>query len=69
MITSRPNISLAPSSFPNLEMLKIQAVPEDIRGYIDAQIKLSPRLSKHIQKKPMLQEEIHANITDMVDGM
>jgi hypothetical protein len=69
MITSRPNISLAPSSFPNLEMLKIQAVPEDIRGYIDAQIKLSPRLSKHIQKKPMLQEEIHAKITDMVDGM
>ncbi|KAJ6491214.1 hypothetical protein DFH09DRAFT_1003435, partial [Mycena vulgaris] len=69
MITSRPNISPEPSSFPNLETLDIQAAPEDIRGYINAQIKLSPRLSKHIQKKPMLQEEIHAKITDTVTGM
>ncbi|KAJ6517782.1 hypothetical protein DFH09DRAFT_1287642 [Mycena vulgaris] len=69
MITSRPNISPEPSSFPNLETLDVQAAPEDIRGYIDAQIKLSPRLSKHIQKKPMLHEEIHAKITDTVAGM
>jgi hypothetical protein len=69
MITSQPNISPEPSSFPNLETLDIQAAPEDIRGYIDAQIKSSPRLSKHIQKKPMLHEEIHAKITDTVAGM
>jgi hypothetical protein len=68
MITSRPNIYPEPS-LPNLETLDIQAAPEDIRGYINAQIKLSRRLSKHIQKQPMLQEEIHAKITDTVDGM
>ena len=69
MITSRPNISLEPSAFANLETLDIQAASEDIRGYINSQIKLSPRLSKHIQKQPMLREEIHAKITDTVDGM
>jgi hypothetical protein len=69
LITSRPNISPEPSSFPNLERLDIQAAPEDIRGYIDAQIKLSPHLRRHIQKQPMLQEEIHAKITGTVDGM
>ncbi|KAJ6565252.1 hypothetical protein DFH09DRAFT_1034993 [Mycena vulgaris] len=69
MITSRPNISPESSSLPNLETLDIQAVPEDIQTYINAQIKLSPRLSKHIQKKPALQDEIHAKITDTVDGM
>jgi hypothetical protein len=69
MITSRPNISPGPSIFSNLETLDIQAAPEDIQGYIDAQIKLSPRLSKHIQKKPILQQEIHQKITETVDGM
>ncbi|KAJ7440551.1 ankyrin repeat domain-containing protein, partial [Mycena galericulata] len=44
MITSRPNISPEPSSFPNLEILDIQAAPEDIQKYINTQIKLSPRL-------------------------
>jgi hypothetical protein len=69
MITSRPNISLEPSSLPNIETLDIQAAPEDIQGYIDAQIKSSPRLSRHIQRKPMLLEEIHAKITGTAGGM
>ncbi|KAJ7318040.1 hypothetical protein DFH08DRAFT_942666, partial [Mycena albidolilacea] len=69
MITSRPNISPGPSIFPNLETLDIRAAPEDIQGYIDAQIKLSPRLSRYIQKKPILQQEIHEKITETVDGM
>ncbi|KAJ7327501.1 hypothetical protein DFH08DRAFT_710342 [Mycena albidolilacea] len=69
MITSRPNICPEPSSLPNLEILDIQAAQEDIQAYINAQIKLSPRLSKHIQKKPVLQEQIHAKITDTVAGM
>jgi hypothetical protein len=69
MITSRPNISPEPSSFPNLERLDVQAAQEDIQAYINAQIKLSPRLSKHIQKKPVLREQIHAKITDTVAGM
>jgi hypothetical protein len=33
MITSRPNISLESSSFPNLETLDIQAASEDIQAY------------------------------------
>ncbi|KAF7328204.1 ANK-REP-REGION domain-containing protein [Mycena venus] len=65
LITSRPNISPEPSSFPNLERL----AQEDIQGYIDAQIKLSPLLRRHVQKQPMLQGEIHAKITSTVDGM
>jgi hypothetical protein len=69
MITSRPHIFPESSSFPNLETLDIQAAPEDIQGYINTQIKLSPRLSKHIQNKPILQEEIHAKITRTVSGM
>jgi hypothetical protein len=67
MITSRPNVS--PFSFPNLETLDIQAAPEDIRCYIDAKIKLSPRLSKHVQQQPELREEIYAKILGVVDGM
>jgi hypothetical protein len=69
LITSRPNISPEPSFFPNAETLDIQAAPEDIEAYINTQIMLSPRLSKHIQKKPVLQEEIHTRIIDTVDGM
>ncbi|KAJ7602970.1 hypothetical protein B0H17DRAFT_968868 [Mycena rosella] len=69
MITSRPNISPEPSFFPNLETLDIQAAPEDIRRYINAQIELSPNLRRHVQKKPVLQEEMHRKITDTVDGM
>jgi hypothetical protein len=69
MITSRPSVSPELFSFPNLETLEIHAAAEDIRGYIDSQIELSSYLSKHIRKKPVLQEEIHAKITDTVAGM
>jgi hypothetical protein len=69
MITSRPNVSPEPYSLPNLETLDIQAAQEDIQAYINAQIKLSSRLSKHIQKKPVLREEILNKILDTVDGM
>jgi hypothetical protein len=68
MFTSRPNIS-PDSSLPNLETLDLRAAPEDIQEYINARIKRSPRLSKHIQKKPVLREEILTKIIDSVDGM
>jgi hypothetical protein len=68
MITSRPHISAGPG-LPNVETLEIAPMPEDIQKFVNAQIKLSPRLSKHIQKKPVLQEQIHAKITDSVAGM
>ncbi|KAF8128801.1 ankyrin repeat-containing domain protein [Mycena galopus ATCC 62051] len=68
VITSRPHISLEPFSFPDLETLDIQATPEDIREYINAQIYTS-RLSQHVKDFPTLQEEIHSQIIGAVDGM
>ncbi|KAJ7021489.1 hypothetical protein C8F04DRAFT_905423, partial [Mycena alexandri] len=62
MITSRPNISLEPSSFRNLERLDIHAMEDDLRKYVDAQIVSSPRLRTHVMKQPGLQDEIHAKI-------
>ncbi|KAF7330102.1 Ankyrin 2,3/unc44 [Mycena sanguinolenta] len=69
MITSRPNISLEDYSFQNLKTLDISAMPEDIEAYIDAQINLSPHLSRHVKQKSDLREEIHTKITSTVDGM
>ncbi|KAJ7021832.1 hypothetical protein C8F04DRAFT_1012929, partial [Mycena alexandri] len=70
MITSRPNISLEPSSFCNLERLDIHAMEDDLRKYVDAQIVSSPRLRMHVMKQPGLREDIHSKInTQTVDGM
>ncbi|KAJ7016823.1 hypothetical protein C8F04DRAFT_1406555 [Mycena alexandri] len=70
MITSRPNISLEPSSFRNLERLDIHATKDDLQKYVDAQIGLSPRLHMHVMKQSGLREEIHSKInTQTVDGM
>jgi hypothetical protein len=68
MITSRPNI-IPEASLPNLNALEIRADDNDVRRYVDAQIRMSPRLSKHVQSRPGLREEIHSKITDNVDGM
>ncbi|KAF7369563.1 ANK-REP-REGION domain-containing protein [Mycena venus] len=69
LITSRPNISPESSSFPNFETLDILAAPGDIQVYINAQIESSPHLSKHIRRKPELQEEILTKVIDTADGM
>ncbi|KAJ7301475.1 hypothetical protein DFH08DRAFT_993703 [Mycena albidolilacea] len=68
MITSRPHIT-ADVSLPNLSALEIRATEEDIGRYVDAQIEISPRLSKHVQIRPELRKDIHSKITDTVDGM
>jgi hypothetical protein len=68
MLTSRPHVPADPA-LPNVETLEIRAMPEDVRKYVDAQIDLSPRLPKHMQKKPQLRENIHKTIIDTVDGM
>jgi hypothetical protein len=69
MITSRPNISLESSSFPNLETVEIQGAPGDIQAYINAQIESSPHLSRHTQRKPELREEILTKVMDTADGV
>jgi hypothetical protein len=68
MIASRPHIT-PDSSLPNLDTLEIRANEDDLRRYVDAQIQMSRRLTKHVQTRVNLREEIHSNITCSVDGM
>lgn len=68
MITSRPHI-IPDASLPNLSAVEIRATEEDLRQYVDAQIRMSSRLSMHVQSQADLREEIHAKITGTVDGM
>ncbi|KAJ7694894.1 ankyrin repeat-containing domain protein, partial [Mycena rosella] len=68
MITSRPHISPDLSFFPNAGTLDIQAMPEDVQKYINAQIDLSD-LCENDQSQSNLQEEIHRKIIDAVGGM
>ncbi|KAJ7218722.1 ankyrin repeat-containing domain protein [Mycena rebaudengoi] len=68
LLTSRPNI--APETFfPTASVLEIHAREEDIRCYIDAHIRTSSRLSKHVQARPELRAEIESKIIGNVDGM
>jgi hypothetical protein len=68
MITSRPHIH-PHSALPNLDALEILANEDDIRRYVEGQIQKSSWLSKHIQTRAELQEEILSTITCTVDGM
>jgi hypothetical protein len=68
MVTSRPHIRLD-GSLPNLEALEIRANEGDIRRYVAGQIQKSSWLSKHIQTRTDLREEILSTITRTVDGM
>ncbi|KAF7333149.1 ANK-REP-REGION domain-containing protein [Mycena venus] len=68
MITSRPHIA-PDSSLPNSETIEIYANEDDVRKYVDAQIDIFPRLSKHVQSRVGLREEIHSVITCTVNGM
>ncbi|KAF8162056.1 ankyrin repeat-containing domain protein [Mycena galopus ATCC 62051] len=68
MVTSRPHI-LPDHSLLKVETLEIEAKPNDIETYVEAQIHL-PRLRKHIQNQSKLREDIHSKInTQTVDGM
>ncbi|KAJ7080209.1 hypothetical protein B0H15DRAFT_997571, partial [Mycena belliarum] len=68
MITSRPHVEFH-DIFPDLPVVVIQATDEDILGYIDKQIQLAPRLTKHVHRQPTLREEIKSCITSKVEGM
>ncbi|KAJ7271021.1 ankyrin repeat-containing domain protein [Mycena rebaudengoi] len=68
MFTSRPHI--APESFfPTAQVLEIRAKEEDIRCYVEAQIRNSSRLSKHVKVRPELRGEIESKILSNVEGM
>ncbi|KAJ7278151.1 hypothetical protein C8J57DRAFT_1465375 [Mycena rebaudengoi] len=68
LFTSRPHIT-PEMFFPNTPALEIRATEEDIRRYLDAQIQNSFRLSKHVQSRPELHQEIEDQIISNVDGM
>ncbi|KAJ7278126.1 hypothetical protein C8J57DRAFT_161331 [Mycena rebaudengoi] len=68
LFTSRPHIT-PEMFFPNTPALEIRATEEDIRRYLDAQIRNSFRLSKHVQSRPELHQEIENEIIGNVDGM
>ncbi|KAJ7444220.1 ankyrin repeat domain-containing protein [Mycena latifolia] len=68
MMTSRPHINLD-AQFPNMRTIEIHATEEDIHKYLDTQIQNSVRLSKHVQTRPELQDEIQANIGEKSGGM
>jgi hypothetical protein len=68
MITSRPHIR-PDSSLLNIDALEIRANEDDIYRYVEGQIQKSSWLSKHIQTRADLREEILSTITHAVDGM
>ncbi|KAJ6541328.1 hypothetical protein B0H19DRAFT_866718, partial [Mycena capillaripes] len=68
MITSRPHLT-PDSSLTNLNTIEISANEGDLRRYVNAQIQMSARLTKHVQTQVNLREEIHSKITRTVDGM
>ncbi|KAJ7440441.1 ankyrin repeat-containing domain protein, partial [Mycena latifolia] len=68
MMTSRPHVTLE-DLFPDVLGLEIKATADDIRQYVDTQIQKSPRLSKHVQTRPELHNEIKSKISRNADGM
>ncbi|KAJ7444029.1 ankyrin repeat-containing domain protein [Mycena latifolia] len=68
MMTSRPHVTLD-DLFPDVSGLEIKATEDDIHQYVDKQIQKSPRLSKHVQTRPELHDEIKSEISRNADGM
>ncbi|KAJ7500110.1 ankyrin repeat-containing domain protein, partial [Mycena latifolia] len=68
MLTSRPNISLH-NSLTNFQVIEIRANEVDIRRYLDEQIRISPRLSLHVNARPVLRHEIVSCLIARADGM
>ncbi|KAJ7706684.1 ankyrin repeat-containing domain protein [Mycena rosella] len=68
MLTSRPHINIH-TTFESVQTLEIRATARDVQTYVDEQITKSFRLSKHIQSRPDLREEIETQIVGRSDGM
>ncbi|KAJ7706664.1 hypothetical protein B0H17DRAFT_874667, partial [Mycena rosella] len=68
MLTSRPHINIH-TTIGSVQTLEIRATARDVRTYVYEQITKSSRLSKHIQSRPDLREEIETKIVDRSDGM
>ncbi|KAJ7204166.1 ankyrin repeat-containing domain protein [Mycena pura] len=68
MLTSRPHVTLD-AFFQKFQTLEIRATEQDIGRYVDMQILKSSRLSRHVQSRPELRDEIRAKVIGNVDGM
>ncbi|KAJ7443140.1 ankyrin repeat-containing domain protein [Mycena latifolia] len=68
MLTARPHVSLN-DFFPDLVGLEIHATDDDIHHYVDNKIRKSAKLSKHVQTRPELRDEIQATLTSNAQGM
>ncbi|KAJ7453162.1 hypothetical protein FB451DRAFT_1100503 [Mycena latifolia] len=68
MLTSRPHLTIN-HVIEDLETLEIKATEDDIRRHVDAEILKSFRLSRLIQNRPDLRQEIEEIIVRRSDGM
>ncbi|KAJ7036681.1 hypothetical protein C8F04DRAFT_877461, partial [Mycena alexandri] len=68
MLTSRPHINID-HIILNIESLDVRANEEDIHKYLVEQIQESDRLSRHIQKSPILRDLIEDKIVKRSDGI
>ncbi|KAJ7117179.1 hypothetical protein C8R44DRAFT_926117 [Mycena epipterygia] len=69
LLTSRPHITFNDPVMNVDAIVEIYAKQVDIQKYVDAQIQISPRLSKHVRTRPELREEIQTQIACSMDGM
>ncbi|KAF7364324.1 ANK-REP-REGION domain-containing protein [Mycena sanguinolenta] len=68
MLTSRPHIDIK-HVIPNFETIEIQAAENDIREYLEGQIRKSQRLSRHLRSAPDIRQALEASIVKGSDGM
>jgi hypothetical protein len=68
MVTSRPHINIK-HTISNFETIEIRAAKDDIRQYLDGQIKKSQRLSRHVRSAPDVRQALESRIVEGSDGM
>lgn len=68
LVTSRDLPSIA-TEFCETKRLEIYASDDDVRRYIENRIHREPRLAKHVDGHPAIQDEIVEKIIENVRGM
>ncbi|KAF7341365.1 Ankyrin repeat-containing protein [Mycena venus] len=68
MVTSRPHINIK-HVIPEFEVIEIRAAKDDIRQYLEGQIRKSQRLSRHVKNAPDVRQALETRIVEGSDGM
>ncbi|KAJ6496277.1 hypothetical protein C8R45DRAFT_1132329 [Mycena sanguinolenta] len=68
MLTSRPHIDIK-YAISNFEIIEIRAAENDIREYLEGQIRKSQRLSRHVRSAPDIRQALETSIVKGSDGM